>query len=73
MPVALASMPMPSYISLQQKGDGLGCLISSQNTIEGLLISSPPSKRTVKQKKVIFCTFLLFKLLDEFFMGIAIF
>jgi hypothetical protein len=24
MPVALASMPMPSYANLQQKGDGLG-------------------------------------------------
>jgi hypothetical protein len=22
MPVALASMPMPSYVNLQQKGDG---------------------------------------------------
>jgi hypothetical protein len=28
-----------------------GCLISSQNTNEKLQISSPPSKRTVKQKK----------------------
>jgi hypothetical protein len=24
MPVALASMPMLSYVNLQQKGDGLG-------------------------------------------------
>jgi hypothetical protein len=71
MPVALASMPMPSYANLQQKGDGLGV---SQNTIGRLLISSPPSKRTVKQEKVFFfCTFLLFKILDEFFMGIAVF
>jgi hypothetical protein len=31
-----------------------GCLISSQNTIERLLISSPPSKRTVKHGKEIF-------------------
>jgi hypothetical protein len=31
-----------------------GCLISSQNPNERLLISSPPSKRTVKQKKVNF-------------------
>jgi hypothetical protein len=45
---------MPSYANLQKKGDGWGCLISSQNTIRRLLISSPPSKRTVKQEKVIF-------------------
>jgi hypothetical protein len=31
-----------------------GCLISSQNPNERLLISSPPSKWTVNQKKRIF-------------------
>jgi hypothetical protein len=31
-----------------------GCLISSQNPNERLLILSPPSKRTVKQKKAYF-------------------
>jgi hypothetical protein len=57
-----------------QKGVGWGCLISSQNPNERLLILSPPSKWTVKQKKVIFFwKFLLFKILDEFVMGIAVF
>ncbi len=50
-----------------------GGLISSQNSIGRLLISSLPLKGHKTQEKVnCFCRFLLFKILDEFFMGIAV-
>jgi hypothetical protein len=67
--VTFASHPF----NVQKKVTVWGGKISSQNSIERLLISSPPSKRTLKQKKVYFFgIFLLFRILDEFFMGIAV-
>ncbi len=63
------------YFYLAKKGDGLGGggIISSQTTTERLLISSPPQKMTLNREKIYFNnTFLLFKNLAEYLMGIAV-
>ena len=50
----------------------MGGIISSQNIIERVLISSPLKGHKTLKKVTFFGKFLLFKILDEFFMGIAI-
>ncbi len=45
------------HFNFQKKVTVWGGKISSQNSIERLLISSPPSKRTRKQKKFIFLVY----------------
>jgi hypothetical protein len=49
-----------SSFQLSKKVTVLGGKISSQNRIERLLISSPPSKRTLKQKKANFFVYFFF-------------
>jgi hypothetical protein len=54
MKVLKCNKKSKNIFNLPQKGDGFGVLISSQNPNGRLLILSPPSKRTVNQKKVNF-------------------
>ena len=49
-----AGSSCPSSFKVQKKVTVWGGKISSQNCIERLLISSPPSKRTLNKRKIIF-------------------